>query len=105
MVQDTESLRRQMRDVVRTFDKLVEQTSSSGSEVAAKASTRIGRGAEDVKIGLQDLQDLQDQVAFRGRRAGRHLKRQLGRHLWPTVGIALAVATAIVFIATRERRG
>lgn len=102
MMQDTESLRRQMRDVVRRFDKLVEQTANSGSEVAAKASTRIGRGAEDVKIGLQDLQD---QVAFRGRRAGRHLKRQLGRHLWPTVGIALAVATAIVFIATRERRG
>lgn len=102
MVQDIERLRRQMRDVVRTFDRLVEQTADNGSEIAAKASTRIGHGAEDVQIGLQDLQD---QVAFRGRRAGRHLKRQLRRHLWPTIGVALAVATAIAFIATRERRG
>lgn len=102
MVQDTERLRRQMREVVRTFDRLVEQTADSGSEVAAKAATRIGHGAEDLKIGLQDLQD---EVAFRGRRAGRHLKRQVGRHLWPTVGIALAVAAVVAFIATRERRG
>ncbi|KAF1710745.1 DUF883 family protein [Pseudoxanthomonas sacheonensis] len=102
MVQDTERLRRQMRNFVRTFDRLIEQTANDGSEAAAKASTRIGHGAEDVRIGLQDLQD---QVALRGRRAGRHLKRQLGRHLWPTVGIALAVAAAVAFIATRERRG
>lgn len=102
MVQGTERLRRQMRQVVRTFDRLVEQTASSGLQVAAKASTRMGQDAEDVQIGLQDLQD---EVAFRGRRAGRHLKRQLGRHLWPTVGIALAVAALVAFIATRERRG
>jgi hypothetical protein len=51
------------------------------------------------------LQDLRDEVAFRGRRAGRHVKRQLGRRPWPAVGIAVAVAAAIVFIATRERRG
>lgn len=102
MVQDTERLRRQMREVVRTFDRLVEQTADRGSEVAAKASTRIDQGAEDLQIGLQDLQD---EVAFRGRRAGRHLKRQLGRHLWPTVGMALAVAAVVAFIATRERRG
>lgn len=102
MARDTERLRRQMRDVVRTFDRLVEQAANSGSEVAVEASTRIGRGVEDAQIGLRDLQD---QVAFRGRRAGRHLKRQLGRRLWPTVGVALAVATAIAFIAIRERRG
>lgn len=102
MGQETERLRRQMREVVRTFDRLVEQTASSGSEVAAKASTRIGQGAEDLQIGLQDLQD---EVAFRGRRAGRHLKRQFGRHPWPAVGVALAVAAAVAFIATRGRRG
>lgn len=102
MVQDTEQLRRQMREVVRTFDRLVEQTADGGLEAAAKTSKRIGQRAEDVQIGLQDLRD---EVAFRGRRAGRHVKRQLGRHPWPAVGIAVAVAAAIVFIATRERRG
>lgn len=102
MVQDTEQLRRQMREVVRTFDRLVEQTADSGLEAAAKTSERIGQSAENVQIGLQDLRD---EVAFKARRTGRHLQQQVRRHPWPTVGIALAVAAAVALIATRGRRG
>lgn len=102
MRQETARLHRQMRKVARTFNELAEQVAERGSDGAAEASKWIGHGAEDVRIGLRDLED---EVVLRGRRAGRHLKRQIGRHPWSTVAAALVVAAAVAFIATRKRRG
>ena len=99
--QETELLRQQMRKVAREFDRLVGHVADRGIEGAAQASVRIGHGAEDVRIGLLDLED---EVALQGRRVGRHLKRSVSRHPWSTAGAALAVVAAVAFIAARRRR-
>lgn len=102
MQQEAERLRRQMHEVASEFDRLLGQAADRSAEGAAKASQRIGRCAEDVRIGLLDLQD---EAAVQGRRAGRHLKRSLGRHPWSMAGAAVAIAAAIALIAARRRRG
>lgn len=100
--QETELLRQQMRKVVREFDRLVGHVADRSAEAAAQASKRMGHGAEDVRLGLLDLEG---EVALQGRRAGRHLQRSFARHPWSTAGIALAVAATVAIIASRRRRG
>lgn len=102
MQQETERLREQMRKAVREFDRRLEHLVERGADEAAKASQRMGHGAEDVRIGLLDLEG---GVALRGRQAGRHLKRGIGRHPWSAAGTVLALAAAVVFLVARRRRG
>ena len=95
-------LRQRMRNVVRELDRRLEHLADRSTDRATRASQRFGRGPEDARIGLPDLQG---RTALRRWKAGRHPQHGIDRRPGSTVGAVLILAAAVAFLVARRRRG
>lgn len=98
-------LRRDARNVLERFERIVGGISQAGDERADALATSLRQG---VDVARDRLIDLEESVALRARSAGRHARTYARHHPWTTGGLVLAAVAAGAIAAgllARRRRG